>query len=83
MLDIPVRAALKEFQVALVSIKGKPASLTACPWDLLVRVADILEVQCPMFVSLVGQILWFAGNGVNLASCSPYFLNDALILVAP
>ena len=83
MLDIPVRPALKEFQIALVSIKGKPVALTACPRDFLVRIADILEVQCPVFVSLVGQILWFAGNGVNLASCSPYFINDALILVAP
>ncbi len=47
------------------------------------RVADIVEVESPVFVRLIGQILWLAGNGVNLTSCSSDFLDDAFVNVAP
>ena len=83
MRHVPIRSALQEFQIALVGIEGKPVTLTACPRDLLMGISDILEVQFPVLVGLISQILRFAGNGVNLSSCGAYLLYDARIYVAP
>ena len=46
-------------------------------------ISDILEVQFPVLVGLVSQILRFAGNGVNRSSSGAYLLYDARIYVAP
>ena len=83
MRHVPIRSALQEFQIALVGIEGKPVTLTACSRDLLMGISDILEVQFPVLVGLISQILRLAGNGVNLSSCGAYLLYNARIYVAP
>ena len=41
------------------------------------------NLQFPVLVGLVGQILRLAGNGVNLPACSAYFRDNPCIDVAP
>lgn len=47
------------------------------------RVSDIFKVECPVLMSLICQVLWFAGNGIDLASGSADFFDDAVIDVTP
>ena len=83
MLDLPVRTALQELQVTPVGIERKPATFTACLRDLLVRVTNVLEVELPVFVGLIGQMLRLAGNGVDLTPRGADVLDDSLVPVAP
>ena len=83
MLDLPVRAAPQEFQVTPVGIEREPATLAARRRDLLVGITDILEVQLPVFMGLVGQILRFAGDRVDLTPRGADFVDDLLVPVAP
>jgi hypothetical protein len=83
MLDLPVRAALQEFQVTSVRIEREPATLAARLRDLLVGITNVLEVEFPVFVGLIGQMLRLAGNGVDLTPRGADFLDDSLVPVAP
>ena len=83
MLDLPVRAALQEFQVTSVGIEREPATLAARLRDLLVGITNVLEVEFPVFVGLIGQMLRLAGNGVDLTPRGADFLDDSLVPVAP
>ena len=42
-------------------------------------VTHIFEIEFPMFVGLIGQMLRLAGDGVNLATRSANLLDDALV----
>lgn len=46
-------------------------------------ITNVLEVELPVFVGLIGQILRLAGNGVDLTPRSANFLDDSLVPVAP
>jgi hypothetical protein len=46
-------------------------------------VSDVLEVQRPVFMGLIGQLLRFAGDGVDLTACAADLLDDSLCDVAP
>ena len=83
MLDLPVRATLQEFQVTSVDIEREPAALTARLRDLLVGITNVLEVEFPVFVGLIGQMLRLAGNGVDLPPRGADFLDDSLVPIAP
>ena len=83
MLDLPVRAALQELQVTSVGIEREPATLAAGLRDLLVGITNILEVELPVFVGPIGQMLRLAGNGVDLTPRGADFLDDSLVPVAP
>ena len=83
MLDLPVRPALQELEVAPVRIEGQPTALAAGSRDLLMGVTDVLEVELPVFVGLIGQMLWLAGDGIDLATRGADLLDDALVHVAP
>ncbi len=83
MLDFPVRAALQELQVTPIGIEREPAALTASLRDLLVRVTNVREVEPPVFVSLIGQMLRLAGDGVDLTPRGADSVDDSLVPVAP
>ena len=46
-------------------------------------VTDVFEVEFPMFVGLIGQMLRFAGDGIYLSTRSVDLLNDPFVYVAP
>ena len=54
MFDFPIRPALEEFEVALIRIEGEPTALVAGFRNFLMGVTDVLEVEFPMFVGLIG-----------------------------
>jgi hypothetical protein len=83
VLDLPVRSALQELEVSLVGIDRQPTPLAAGSRDLLVGVPHVLEVELPMFVRLVGQMLRLAGDGIDLAPRGADLLDDSLLHVAP
>ena len=83
MLDLPVRAALQELQVTSVGIEREPATLAAGLRDLLVGITNVLKVEFPVLVGLIGQMLRLAGNGVDLTPRGADFLDDSLVPVAP
>lgn len=83
MLDLPVRPALQELEVAPVRIEGQPTALAAGSRDLLMGVTDVLEVEIPVFVGLIGQMLRLAGNGVDLPPRGADFLDDSPVPIAP
>jgi len=47
------------------------------------RITNVLEVEFPVFVGLIGQMLRLAGNGVDLTPRGADFLDDSLVPVAP
>ena len=46
-------------------------------------ITNTLEIEFPVFAGLIGQVLWFAGNGVDLAPRGADFIDDSLVPVAP
>jgi hypothetical protein len=83
MLDLPVRATLQELQVTSVGIEREPAALAAGLRDLLVGITNVLKVELPVFVGLIGKMLRLAGDGVDLTPRGADFLDDSLVPVAP
>lgn len=83
MFDLPVRAAPQELQVTPVGVERQPATLAACLRNFLVGITNVFEVELPVFMSLIGQVLRLAGNGVDLAPRSADSLDDSLVPVAP
>ena len=83
MFNRPVRPTLQECGVPFAGIEGQPAAFVTDPGYLLVRIADVVEVQFPMGVGLVGQVLGFAGDGKHLATRGPDLVDDPCFHVAP
>jgi len=48
-----------------------------------VGITDVVEVEFPVFVRLIGQMLRFAGDGIYLATCSADLIDDSLVYIAP
>ena len=46
-------------------------------------ISDVFEVEFPVFVCLIGQMLRFAGDGIDLTTGSAYLFNDSLVHIAP
>ena len=46
-------------------------------------ITDVFEVEFPIFVGLIGQMLRLAGDGIYLPACSADLLDDSLVYVAP
>ena len=46
-------------------------------------ITDILEIEFPMFVGLIGQVLRLAGDGIYLPTCIADLLDDSLVYIAP
>ena len=46
-------------------------------------VTDVFEIEFPMFVGLVGQMLWLAGDGIYLPAGIADLLDDSLVYIAP
>jgi hypothetical protein len=46
-------------------------------------VTDVFEIEFPMFVGLVGQMLRLAGDGIYLPTRIADLLDDSLVYVAP
>ena len=42
-----------------------------------------MEVEFPVFMSLIGEMLRFTGDGIDLAPCCADFLDHALVYIAP
>ena len=83
MLDLPVGSALQELEVALIRIKSQPTAFAAGSRDLLMGVTDVLEIELPVNVGLIGQMLRLAGDGIDLATRGADFQGDAFVHVAP
>ena len=83
MFDLPIGAALQELQVTPVGIEREPASLAACLRYLLMGITNVLEVQLPMFMSLIGQMLRLAGDGVDFTPRGADFVDDSFVPIAP
>ena len=83
MFDLPACAALQELQVTPVGIEREPAALAAGFGNLLVGVTKALEVELPVFLSPISQMLGLAGDGVNLTPRGADFFDDSLVPVAP
>jgi hypothetical protein len=83
MLNLPGRAAPQELQITPVGIEREPATLAARLRDLLVGITNVLEVELPVFMGLIGQMLRLAGNRVDLTPRGADFLDDSLVPVAP
>ena len=47
------------------------------------RVADVVEIELPVFMRLIGEILRLAGNRVHLTTRSPDFVDYAGFKIAP
>ena len=47
------------------------------------RVADVVEIELPVLMRLIGEILRLAGNRVHLATRSPDFVDYAGFKIAP
>mgnify|MGYP007087667169 CR=1 FL=1 len=83
MLDLPLCSALQKLKVALVCIEGQPTALAAGFRNLLLGVTDVFEVELPVFVGLISQMLRLARDGLDLATRGPGFLADAPAHLAP
>ena len=83
MFNFPVGSAPQKLQVPSVGVERQPAALAARPRNLLVGVTNVFEIQLPVFVSLIGQMLRLAGNGVDLTPRGADVLDDSLVPVAP
>jgi hypothetical protein len=46
-------------------------------------ITDILEVELPVFVGLIGQMLWLTGDGIDLPTRGADLLDDSFVHVAP
>ena len=46
-------------------------------------VTDVLEIELPVNVGLIGQMLRLAGDGIDLATRGADFQGDAFVHVAP
>ena len=46
-------------------------------------VTDVFEIEFPMLVGLVGQLLRLAGDGIYLPTRSADLLDDTLVDIAP
>ena len=46
-------------------------------------VSDVFEIEFPMFVSLIRQMLRFAGDGIYLPACSADLRNYSFAYIAP
>ena len=47
------------------------------------RVTDVVEIEFPMLMGLIGEVLRLAGNRVHLATRSPDFVDYAGFKIAP
>ena len=47
------------------------------------RVADVVEIELPVLMRLIGEILRLAGNRVHLATRSPDFVDYVGFKIAP
>ena len=83
VLDLPIRAALQEIKIGSVPIESEPAALCARPRNFVVGIADALEVEFPVFARLVGQVLRFTGDGVDLAPRLADLLDNSVFPIAP
>ena len=83
MLDLPVGSALQELEVALIRIKSQPTAFAAGSRDLLMGVTDVLEIELPVNVGLIGQMLRLAGDRIDLPSCCANLLDNSLVYIAP
>ena len=45
--------------------------------------ADVVEVEFPVFVGLIGKMLRLAGDGIDLPTRSADLLGDSLANIAP
>ena len=46
-------------------------------------ITDVFEVEFPMFVCLISQMLRLAGDGIYLPTRSADLLDDSLVYIAP
>ena len=46
-------------------------------------VSDVVEVQVPVFMCLIGQVLWFTTDGNYLTARGSNFFDRTIINVAP
>ena len=46
-------------------------------------VSDVVEVQVPVFMCLIGQVLWLTTDGKYFTTRGSNFFDDARINVAP
>ncbi len=80
---MPARAALQKCEASPVGVDGQPAPLAACLRNLLMRVADVFEIQFPVPVGFISQMLRLAGDRIDLPTRCADLRNDALIRIAP
>ena len=83
MFDVPIRTALKKLKVSLVRVKRQPASFATDSRNFLVRIANILKIELPVFVGLIRKLLWFTRNGVNFTACRANLPNNMFVNIAP
>ena len=83
MFDLPVGTALQKLGFSAARIKGQPIALVTNAWDFLVWVTDILKVKVPMSMCLIGEILRFAGYGIDFTACCANFVDNAVVNIAP
>ena len=83
VLDLPVGTALQKLAFSAARIKGQPIALVTNAWDFLVWVTNILKVKVPMSMCLIGEILRFAGYGIDLTACCANFVDNAVVNIAP
>ena len=73
----PISPALQEFSIPSVGVKRQPVSLITHAGNFLVGVSDVVEVQVPVFMCLIGQVLWFTTDGKYLTARGSNFFDHA------
>ena len=58
----PISPALQKFNIPSVGVKRQPVTLITHAGNFLVGVSDVVEVQAPVFMCLIGQVLWLTSD---------------------
>jgi len=61
----------------------QPAAFTTELRNLVMRVADRVEIQFPVFARRIRKPLRFAGDCIHLTACSSNVVNDSTLHLAP
>ena len=83
VFNLPISAALQEFSVPPIDVKRQPVSLITYARNFLMGVSDVVEVQPPVFMCLIGQVLWLTTDGKYLTARGSNLFDHTRINVAP
>ena len=83
VFNCPISAALQEFSIPSVGVKRQPVSLITYAGNFLMGVSDVVEVQPPVLMCLIGQVLWLTTDGKYFTTRGSNLSDHTRINVAP